>query len=161
MKQKIILPISENEINEIRKHPHKKLKKATYRAQKVGIIFYTCMLLFLFTIFIIGMYEGLFILPFYLLPVLIFTYASDVFNLFALTNEGILSGTRFIPWEKMKSFQFIEIDMNHKFYGYSKETNSGYELKIKTAGFPVSCIITSEEMKEQLQRYLNKKNIMQ
>jgi hypothetical protein len=34
--------------------------------------------------------------------------------------------------------------------------NNGYELKIKTKLFPISCIITSEETKEKLTNILSK-----
>lgn len=45
-------------------------------------------------------------------------------------------------------FQFIQ------FYGYSTEVNGGYELKISMKIFSTSCIVTSDEMKERLDRIL-------
>jgi hypothetical protein len=75
--------------------------------------------------------------------------------MFAVVDGGLLSGSRLIVWKKIKSFQFIPIDINHKYYGYSKEVNGGYELKVKGKIFSESCIVTSPEMKEKLTRILS------
>ena len=75
--------------------------------------------------------------------------------MFAVVDDGLLSGSRLIVWKKIKSFQFIPIDINHKYYGYSKEVNEGYELKIEGKIFSESCIVTSPEMKEKLTRILS------
>jgi len=55
----------------------------------------------------------------------------------------------------------VPIDIKHKYYGFSKEANDGYELKIKTNGFPISCVVTSIEMKEKLTSVLRERSVMQ
>jgi hypothetical protein len=62
-------------------------------------------------------------------------YSHNLLNVFAIVEGGALSGSRFVAWKIMKSFDFIPIDENHKFYGYSKEVNNGYEFKLKQNSF--------------------------
>lgn len=54
---------------------------------------------------------------------------------------------------KRKLFFLLNLILHPRFF--SKEANNGWELKIKTKGFPISCIITSEETKDILNDLLN------
>ena len=154
MKQKAILPVTQAEITAIRKHPEKPLDLPTYSKQKVSIIIYSVMLLFVIVMFLLGIFLQLFDWSLYLLLFLPIANSYNLFNLFAVVEDGLLSGSRLIAWKKIKSFQFVPIDINHKYYGFSKEANEGYELKIRTRGFPISCVVTSNEMMEKLNKIL-------
>ena len=154
MKQKVILPTTNEERAAIRKIPGKIIDFPTYSKQKVAIIIYSFMLLFVIAIFVFGILSHNFGWSFYLLFFLPLSYSYNLLNLFAIVEGGLLSGSRFIPWNKIKSFHFVPIDINHKYYGYTKEVNGGYELKVKAKLFSTSCIITSAEMKEKLSNVL-------
>ena len=155
MNQNVIVPIKSEELAFIRKHPQKTVDLPLYSKQKLGIVMYGAMLLFVIVMFIVGIFINNLDWQFYLLLFLPLTYSHDLFNLFAFSKDGVLSGSRFVPWKRVKSFQFIPIDVNHKLYGYSTEVNNGYELIIKTKGFSVRGIVTSNEMKEKLTNILN------
>lgn len=150
MKQKVILPTTNEERAAIRKIPGKTIDFPTYSKQKVGIIIYSFMLLFVIAVFLFGILTHNFDWSFYLLFFLPLSYSYNLLNLFAIVEGGLLSGSRFIAWGQIKYFHFVPIDINHKYYGYSKEVNGGYELKVKTKLFSASCIVTSDEMKEKL-----------
>lgn len=150
MKQKVIFPITHEEIATVRKHPDKPLGLPIYSKQKVGITFYAVMLLYLIIMFFLGSFLQLFDWSLYFLLLLPLANAYDLFNQFAVLEDGLLSGSRFIAWKRVKSFRFVPIDMNHKYYGFSQEANKGYELKIKIKGIPISCVVTSTEMQEKL-----------
>ena len=154
MESKVILPTTPEERAVIRKHPEKPLAPPKYSKQKLGIIIYSGVLMFVISMYFISLTFNEINWSIYLLLSIPLTNSSDLFNLFAISNDGVLSGIRFIPWKRMKSYQFITIDMNHRFYGFSKEVNNRYELKIKTKGFPVSLVVTSDEMKEKLDNIL-------
>jgi len=113
------------------------------------------MLLFVIAVFLFGILSDYFGWSFYLLFFLPLSYSYNLLNLFAIVEGGLLSGSRFIAWGQIKSFHFVPIDINHKYYGYSKEVNRGYELKVKAKFLSTSCIITSEEMKEKLSNVLS------
>lgn len=82
-------------------------------------------------------------------------YTNNIMNLLTITEDGILSGSWFIPWKKVKSFQFVSIDINHRFYGHVREVNNKYEVKIKAAFFSTSFVVISREMKEKLRDVLS------
>lgn len=155
MKQEVIFPATNEQLISVRKHPEKTVDAPTYSKQKVGIIIYSIMLIFAVIVYFLGVYFEIFNLSLYIFLLLPFTYSFDILNLFAVTKDGVLSGVRFISWDKIKSFDFIPIDINHKYYGFSKEANNGYELKMRTLGLSISCVITSEKMKEKLTKLLN------
>ena len=156
MKREALMPITSEESAVIRKIPERPVDLPTYSKQKVGIIIYSFMLLFVYILFIVGaVVLKEFNWSFYLLLFLPFSHSQNVFNMFAVVDDGLLSGSRLIVWKKIKSFQFIPIGINHKYYGYSKEVNEGYELKIEGKIFSESCIVTSPEMKEKLTRILS------
>ncbi|MDQ0971556.1 hypothetical protein QFZ31_001434 [Neobacillus niacini] len=155
MKQKIFLPTTNEELLTIRKYPQKAVVELAYSKHKVGIIVYFFMHIYLVVMLIIGGVNKNMDWSFYLLLFLPLIYSHNLLNVFAIVEGGVMSGSRFAAWKTMKSFDFIPINANHKFYGYSKEVNNGYELIIKTKVFPVSCIITSEETKEKLTKILS------
>jgi len=155
MKQKVILPTTNEECAAIRKIPGKAVDLPTYSKQKIGIIIYSFMLLFVIAVFLFEILTHNFGWSFYLLFFLPLSYSYNLLNLFAIVEGGLLSGSRFIAWDKIKSFHFIPIDINHKYYGYSKEVNGGYELKVKAKLSSTSCIVTSDEMKERLSNVLS------
>jgi len=155
MNQNVIVPIKSEEIAFIRKNPQKTVDLPIYSKQKLGIVMYGAMLLFVIIMFIVSAFINDLDWQFYLLLFLPLTYSHDLFNLFALSKDGVLSGGRFVPWKRVRSYQFIPIDVNHKLYGYAKEVNSGYELIIKTKGLSVRSIVTTNEMKEKLTQILS------
>jgi len=81
-----------------------------------------------------------------------------LWNLFAVQEGGVLCGGRFLSWKKIQSYQFEPISPNQRLYGYNPEVNSGWELLIQTRLSAVSCIVTSEEVKEKLTRMLEEQN---
>lgn len=154
MKQKHLLPTTNEELISIRKYPQKPVEIPTYSKQKFGIAVYGLMLLFFIVVLVIAAMNKNLDWQFYLLFLLPFTYSHDLLNVFAMVDDGLLNGSRFVAWKKVKSFSFVPIDTNHKFYGYGKEVNNGYELKMKTKFIPISCIITSDRMKEKITNVL-------
>ena len=160
MKHTILLPTTSDEREVLRKYPQKSVARATYSEQKWGIVVYLFMLLFMYSIFFIGLFSDDFEVTFYLWFFLPLIHSHELFNVFAIVDDGIISGSRFIAWKNMKSFEFIRIDINHKFYGYSREVNDEYELRIKTKGFPISCIVTSSDMIDKLSKILNEHGVV-
>lgn len=82
-----------------------------------------------------------------------------IFLKFAVVNDGILCGARFISWKNIKSYKLVKIDVNHKSYGYDKEVNDQYELRIKTKSFSHYCIITSQATQDRLLALFHNKGI--
>ncbi|WP_100330234.1 hypothetical protein [Bacillus xiapuensis] len=161
MKQSIVFPATEREWKSVRKFPLQAVYSPEFSKQKSGILLYSFILLSVLAMLLLGVYiEGFdwtFILPVFL-PI---AYSNSLLNLFAVVKGGILSGNRFIPWHKIKSFQFIPITMNHRFYGFGKEVNDGWELEMKTKFFSASCIITSRETKEKLAAILREQAVIE
>jgi len=155
MNQKIILPSTNEELLTIRTYPEKPVVEPKLSKHKVGIFVYILMLIFLISMLIIGIMNKDINWSFYLLLLLPLIHSHNLLNVFASVDGGLLSGSRFVKWKSIKSFEFIPISANHRYYGYSKEVNNGYELKIKTKIFPISCIITAEETKKKLTKLLS------
>jgi hypothetical protein len=155
MKRNVVIPANVEEIVSIRNYPQKHVDFPTYSKQKRGIFIYALMVLFVFTMSLIGSLINKFDWTFYLLLFLPLSQSYNLLNLFVVLEDGIISGNRFIAWRRIKSFNFVPIDVNHKYYGYEKEVNSGYEVIIKGTLLSVSVIITSDEMKERLSKLLN------
>lgn len=158
MKQEIVFPASIEEFNTIRKHPEKPVYPPTYSKQKTGIMIYALTLIYL-TAMLIASYFFDFFWSIYLLLILPIFHLSDLFNMFVFVQDGVLCGARFVPWRKIKSFEFVRIDVNHRYYGFSKDVNDQYELKIKTRFAILSCVVTSNEMKERLRYLLEEQRI--
>lgn len=153
--QQAIIPITAEEMKSLRIYPQKSVDFPSYSKQKVGIILYILMLIFVMAMFVIGAFNKSIEWSYYLLVFLPLVHSDNLLNLFAVVDDGLISGRRFVSWKKIKSFHFAPIDMNHRFYGYSKEVNEGYELKIRVKYFSISCIVTSKEMKEKLAEILS------
>ncbi|MBC5637964.1 hypothetical protein H8S33_14300 [Ornithinibacillus sp. BX22] len=163
MKENVVFPVNEAESSAVRKFPDKKLEPPTYKSQKVGIIFYSFLLVFMigfFTIFAsVQEFNNWLIFLFILLP---FSYSHDLFNLFAVLEDGLLVGSRFIPWKRVKSVQFKRIDINHRYYGHDKEVNDkGYEMIINKGLSSKNCIVASSEMKEKLTEVIQERMMQQ
>lgn len=154
MRKNKILPTTNEEIAAIRKYPRKVVDAPTFSKQKVGIIIYLILLVFVITMYLIGTFQVELDWSLFLLLFIPLINADNLLNLFAVAEDGLLIGNRFIDWKKLKSFRFVPIDFNHKYYGYEEEINKGYELIIKERLFSVSCIVTSEAMKEKLSKIL-------
>ncbi|KAA9016948.1 hypothetical protein [Niallia endozanthoxylica] len=157
MNQTIIVPATDSEKNAVRIFPQKVVNSPTYSKQKWGIILYSFMLLFVIAMFIIGWdlnwsYQLLLLLP--------LVHSRNSFNLFAIVEAGLLCGNRYIAWKQIKSFQIIPIDQNHRYYGYTKEVNEGYEFIIKAKGHSCSVITTSNEMKDRLTSMIQEQGIL-
>jgi hypothetical protein len=155
MNRKVLVPATNEETAAIRKSPQKQVDFPTYSSQKWGIIIYSSMLLVVLVLYYMGTLINKFDWSFYLLLFLPLANSRNLFNLFGVLEDGILSGSNFIAWKRIKSFQFVPIDTSHKYYGYSKDVNNGYELIIKGKIFSESCIVTSNEMKLKLTKILN------
>ncbi|WP_246943028.1 hypothetical protein [Bacillus pinisoli] len=86
-------------------------------------------------------------------------YSHILLHLFAVVEDGVLHGNRFVPWRQIQSFVFVPIYTLHMYYGYSQEVNDRYELILKKRLFTLSCIVASEEMKERLTQALSEQGI--
>ncbi|MGP4108114.1 hypothetical protein [Virgibacillus sp. L01] len=155
MRQDIILPTTNEEITSIRKYPQKVVNFPIYSKQKIGIIVYSLNLVFVIVMFFLGLFLNGVNWSFYPLMTILLIYSYSFLNLFAVIGDGVLCGSRFVAWKKVKSFQFIPIDLNHRYYGASKEVNDKYELRIKTKFRFINCIVTTGEMKEKLNMILS------
>lgn len=150
MRKDILFPKIVEEFNTIQKYPQKPINLPTYSKQKLEIIIYSLVLLAVISMFIWTVFLEGFDAAFYLLLLLPLANSHNLINLFAIVDDGVLSGSRFISWKKIRSFHFVPIDMNHKYYGFSPAVNEGYELILKERIFSISCIVTSEESKVKL-----------
>lgn len=158
MESKKIFPKSEDEILDLRKLPEKPLDYPSLKKQKVGILLYGGALLFVFIMYVLLFFffdsENGFDWILYITLLLPFSYV-DLLNLFAIFDDGILIGNKFVPWGRLKGYHFIPIDMNHRFYGYDRKVNSGYELEFKGKVFSYNCIVITDEMKVTLEKLLD------
>lgn len=154
MKQRIIFPAVNEEMAAVRKYPQKPLDFPSNPKHKTSIIVYSFVLIIIIAVFIFGKITESVDWTLYPLLLLPLINGDNLQNIFIIQDEGILDGGRFIRWTKVKTYQFTPIDLNHKFFGYSPEVNNGFELMIKTKGFPISCIVTTNEMKEKLDSLL-------
>ncbi|MFD2132490.1 hypothetical protein ACFSKI_14895 [Pseudogracilibacillus auburnensis] len=100
MKQNVLLPASEKEAAQIRNHPEKIVDLPNYSNQKCRFIVHWIYLLFIFTIFILTFLFDFSNWALYWLFIPLFLYSNNSFNLFAITEAGILTGTRFASWKK-------------------------------------------------------------
>ncbi|MFC4022292.1 hypothetical protein ACFOUV_00510 [Oceanobacillus longus] len=160
MRKDIVLPVSAEELASIRKEPQKTVKPPTYSSQRAGIIFYILVLIYIIGMIILVWRHDVGFGLYFLIIFPIF-HLSNFLNLFAVTKDGILCGARFASWKNIKSFEFLRIDVNHNYYGFSSEVNNQYELRIKTRFSTLSCVVTSEEMKAKLVGLLKEQGVEQ
>lgn len=157
MRQTIIFPSTVQEVKALRKYPQKTVDNPTYKYQKSGFLLNILAVLFIAAMFSIGMITEALGSNHYLfmLAFLVYSYLMLQLNLFAVIDDGLLIGSRFIPWERIKKLYFTPIDVDHRYYGHTKEANGGYVLKIKTRiGFR-QVIIMSEDLKHQLSQLMH------
>ncbi|URM32939.1 hypothetical protein LLY41_22175 [Cytobacillus firmus] len=154
MKKTALIPTDKNDLRAVRKFPQKTAESPVITKNKLGLTMYAVMLVFLIAMFIFGKYTVNFSWTYLYLLFIPLINAKDLLNVFAVYEDGFISGSRFVPWKNLKSFQFKKIDLDHKYYGYSPEVNEGYELILKTKMFSHSLVVTEEEMKERLARIL-------
>ncbi|MFD1171598.1 hypothetical protein [Oceanobacillus picturae] len=153
MKKKAIFPVEEKDIMAIRRHPVRPVVRPTYKAQKNGVIIYGVFLLFMTALFIYTVSLGNW--PLLLTPAISLLYLHNLFNMLTIVKDGLLVGGRFVHWKDIKSFQFKPIDIDHRFYGHTKEVNeAGYELVFKRRLFSSYCIVISEETKDKITEIL-------
>lgn len=157
MKQAPVMPMTREELHAIRKFAQTHVKSPAYSQHKTGIIIYTLLLVYLYVMIIIGLNFRGFDWHLYLLLLLPLIHTSNLLNLFVVVKDGLLTGTRFVAWKHIRSFQFVPIDCNHRYYGNGEEVNNGYELRIQTAFLPISLIVTTDSMKEKLTDILEEK----
>ncbi|WP_277678649.1 hypothetical protein [Gracilibacillus dipsosauri] len=154
MNQGVIMPLTDEDMASIKNSERREIKPPTLSTQKWGIILYAFTLVLATTLFILAIFHdefNFYLYPFFFIPLL---HSNDLFQLFSITNKGILSGNQFIRWEKIKSFEFVPIDVNSRHYGFSSEINDKKELKIKSRFRTISCIVMTEEMEQNLQKVL-------
>ncbi|MFJ8262013.1 hypothetical protein ACIQ4I_08680 [Rummeliibacillus sp. NPDC094406] len=154
LKKDKIFPITNADLIGIRTYPQKVVGLPTISKQKIEIFLYVFILLFVIGMYIIDVVYKKFDASFYLLVLFPLYYSHNLLNLFAIINDGVLSGSRFVRWKKIKSFQFVPINLNHRYYGYSKEVNDGYEMIMQEKFSTIRCIVTTDEAKEKLTKIL-------
>lgn len=151
MRQDPLLPATAEEMKALRIEPQRPMKSFTYASQKSGIIFYS-----LFSVYIISMFIVIWnlrqelIVPLYFLILYPVFFTTNLLNVFAFTKDGIISRTRFIAWKRIKSYEFRRIDINHSYYGHSKEVNDQLELRLETRFWTYKCIVMTEEMENKV-----------
>lgn len=147
MKRPITFPKTEGELSQVCKFPDRPLRFPTYRAQLGGIILNSFVLLLIMTILLVATFTEVTIFPLQFLLFLPLANTQQMFNQVAITENGILCGGRFVPWRNMKQYQVISIDVNHRYYGYSREVNEGFEVRVRTNLFPLTFIALNDETK--------------
>ncbi len=155
MKQPMLFPETKEEMVAIRKQPQKAVNLPTALHQKTGILLNAVTLLFVSSLVVFNLFSSNVHWTAYIIFIPALLTLGQAWNMFAIVKDGVLSGGRFVPWKHIRSYKFEPIDTNHRFYGYAPEVNSGYELKIETNRRSMSCLVTSETVKEKLVEVLN------
>lgn len=156
LKGPVIFPLTIQDQENIKIFPQRKNARQSLKGIKGSAFLYVIALMFAYGALI---YSYLFSINTFILAVIPVVNIKNLLNLFAIVEKGIILGNKYIPWRKMKSFNFQPIDFNHPYYGYSKEINNGYELVIKKQLFSVRCIVTDENTKHKLQSILKQNGI--
>ena len=149
-KKTALIPFGKTDLKTVRKFPQKSASAPVISENKLGLTMYAIMLVFLIAMFIFGKYNMKFSWTYLYLLFIPLINARDLLNVFAVYDDGFISGSKFIPWNKLQSFHFKKIDLDHKYYGFSQEVNEGFELILKTKMGSHSLVVTEEEMKERL-----------
>ncbi|OEH92556.1 hypothetical protein [Bacillus solimangrovi] len=152
----VLFPKQDKEFETILSYNQAVVTQPKFEKQKLNLVIMGVIIIIviIISVFILTGYSFNFysIILLLLVP---FLYMERFMNLFAFTKEGLWSGDRLIRWEKIIEFQLIRINMNHKYYGYSKNINDKYELKIKIGKLrKLSYIITSDETKDHITEIL-------
>lgn len=160
LKRDIIFPVTDEDLASLWVQPQKPVGKPTYQGQKNGIIFYSLYLLFITGMcYLIWRFHPAPMAITYLLVLFPLLYSSNFLNLFMATDKGLIGGLRLIRWEKMRVYDVIKIDVNHKYYGHSPEINNQYEVKIHSRILSYSCIVTSKETRNKFVGLLKEKGV--
>ena len=157
LKQPIVFPITEEDLKSIRIQPKKTVSLPVLSQQKSGLFITGYALLFILLLLFFDLFEGSRLYAFYIIFIPLYFNFNQTWNLFAIVESGVLCGGRFVPWKKVHSYHFEPIDINNRFYGFSPKVNAGYELWVTTKFSEVSCIVTSEEVKEKLTGILDER----
>lgn len=155
MRKPVVFPVTVEDWEAIRMQPKKPIGRLAVSNQKTAVWIHSLFILIFTALVLYELFtpkcNTLFLFVF--IPSLL--NLPKLWNLFAVQEDGVLAGQRFVPWDRMQSYAFIPIDIHHRFYGYSPELNEGYELMIQTKWSEVSCLVTSEAVKEKLAQLLD------
>lgn len=150
MRQPTAFPVTEEDLQAIRVQPKKTIERPVISQQRSALKW----LGFSLSIFLIlaayKLLDTTINLPYATVLIWALIYFNYIWNLFAFVEGGVLCGGKFVSWKSIQSYHFEEIDKNHRFYGDSPEVNSGHELWIMTKYSEISCVVTSEVVKEKL-----------
>ena len=155
MNQTATFPVTKEDVTAIRRQPKAPIALPRIAHQKLGFYINGIVILILLFLLIAKMlgYFSEWTYFSILFPMLI-NY-NQTWNVFAIMDNGVLCGGRFIPWKRIQFYEFKPIDNDHRYYGYVPEVNGGYELEIKTKFTSVNCIVTSEAAKDKLSGILD------
>ncbi|KAA0547128.1 hypothetical protein FZW96_14230 [Bacillus sp. BGMRC 2118] len=156
LKKGIIFPLSE-EMLDVRIFPMRPVALPIFSKQKASLIIYTFMLVFLMVMISFALRSPEINWSFYFMSLLPLLNSHNLLNVFAINDDGIMRGARFIPWKNITAFRFVPIDVNHRFYGYGDEVNSGHELIVRGRFFSISTIVTTVEMKKKITNILSQR----
>ncbi|GAA0292408.1 hypothetical protein GGQ92_002651 [Gracilibacillus halotolerans] len=157
MRQPILYPTTDQEWSSTHVYPQKKIRPPRPSYQKGGVLLYACTIIYFTVVLVLWFYFETISWPLLLLAIVPYLQMHTVFNMFAVVQDGMLCGGRFIRWKFIKSYEWYPINTNHRFYGFGEEVNNGYELKLKTKfiALPASLIVTDTSVKQNLTKTLN------
>ena len=157
MKQPIVFPVNEEGWSSIRIYPQKVVQLPRPSHQKVGITFHILMIVFFLVIMVMEYNLDTVTWPILLLSIVPYLQLRRVFTVFAVVQGGILHSGRFIRWESIKGYECIELNKNHRLYGYGKEVNQGFELRFKLNPlyFSSYVLVTDKKVKQKLTELLD------
>lgn len=161
MRQPVVFPMTREDWKAIRVRPEKEVGLPNVSNQKTGVLTNGLLLVLLTAVALVDVFIAKQNWPIFIVFIPALLNLTKVWNLFAVQEEGILCGERFLPWKRIQSYQFIPIDLNHHFYGFSSEVNEGWEFMIKTKFSTISCLVTTEEVKEKLTGLLDEQLAVQ
>ncbi|MGN7387908.1 hypothetical protein [Sporosarcina sp. SAFN-015] len=150
MKQPTVFPVTEEDLQVIRVQPKKTIERPIISQQKSALTWLGFNLSIFLILAVYKLLDTTINLPYDFVFIWALIYFNHIWNLFAVVEDGVLCQGKFVSWKNIHSYHFEEIDQNHRFYGDSPEVNSGYELWIMTKYSEVSCVVTSEVVKEKL-----------
>lgn len=157
LKQPIVFPVTQEDLESIRIIPKKAVNLPILSHQKSGLLLTGITLLFILIILVLDIFKDSRLYSFFIIYIPFLFNFNQAWNLFTLVEEGVLCGGRFVLWKRIQSYHFKPIDVHSRFYGFSPEVNNGYELWITTKFSEVSCIVTSEDVKEKLAGILDER----
>lgn len=156
MKKDTLFPQDDQAISLIRRKTGERVKHATFTNQKASIMTICLVLTLSIIIFIWGIFSNHVQWYTYTIYIIIFFQTSTLlFNQFAITEKGIINGSRVIPWRHIKSFEFSRIDIDDfNYYTFKHELREAYELRIEMRLFSTKLIVVNEQTKKEFERLL-------